>query len=133
VSSTGTVRLGQALAGLTACFSRHGVEAPTTGGSRALSTPNVKGLDTKSAAYHHALELCAPLIDAELRANARTRAPSPSRAPGTPSLDAVNIPATVTATMKRFTACMRADGVPAFPEPTTKHASTSYATASTKP
>jgi hypothetical protein len=118
VSSTGIVRLGQAVAGLTACFSRHGVEAPTTGGSRALSTPNVKGLDTKSPAYHHALELCAPLIDAQLRANTKTRAPSPSRAPRTTSLDALKIPATVTATMKRFTACMRTDGVPAFPEPT---------------
>ncbi len=99
---------------------------PRAPGAAGLS---LKGVDTKSATYKRALAACRPVIAAALKAISPARskpvsplhpasppAAPPSR-PSAPTLP-VHVPPAVTAVMKRFTACMRKEGVTAFPEPT---------------
>jgi hypothetical protein len=97
---------------------------------------SLKGVDTKSPSYRHALAACIPVINAALKAATKTRpgsaspsgggsgsggSPGAGGSPGgsgSAKVPAVKVPASVTAGFERFTACMRSHGVPGFPEPT---------------
>jgi hypothetical protein len=111
------------------------VKLPAAGGSRGAPAFSLKGVNTKSASYHRALAACAPVVNAALEAITKAQAGSAPRsgggsaaggssgggsspgARGSAGIPSVKIPASVTAGMKRFTACMRANGVAGFPEP----------------
>lgn len=114
------------------CLSINGVKLRAGTGSGSSSAFSLEGVDTKSPAYRRALKACIPLVDAALKAATKARpapasssgAPAPpghpaagSTAAAPPRLPPGAVPASVTATMKRFTACMRTHGISAFPEP----------------
>jgi hypothetical protein len=124
----------QALTSFAACLRSNGVKLPSANGSAAAPALSLKGVDTKSPGYQKALVACRPVLTAAFKAaaKARSKPPSPSGAaspagrpsagaspstPGSPRIPPVKVPASVTAIMKRFTACMRSNGVAGFPNP----------------
>jgi hypothetical protein len=136
-AAAANAQLNRALSSFAACLSQHGVKLPSSGRSRTAPALTLNGVDTKSAAYQKALAACKSVINAVLEAGTKARPGSPSRsgggsasggspgAPGSSSRSATPprlppgaVPASVTAGFKRFTACMRSNGVPGFPEPT---------------
>jgi hypothetical protein len=135
-STASSAQVMQALGAFAACLSQHGVKLPSTGGGQAGSVLSLKGLDTKSHSYRRALPACIPVINAALGIATKRRpgsssssdggstsggssgAGGPSGGSGSARVPAVKIPASVTAGFERFTACMRSNGVPGFPEPT---------------
>ena len=129
-SAVGGAKFKQALSSFAACLSRHGVKLPSAGGGQVGSGLSLKGVDTKSPSYRRALAACASVINAALKAATKARPGSASSSGGgstsggspagshSTRVPAVKIPASVTAGFERFTACMRSNGVPGFPEPT---------------
>jgi hypothetical protein len=109
--------LRRAFASFAACLSNNGVKLPA--GTDSHSALSLKGVDTKSATYRRALQACIPVVNSALKAatSKHPGAASPSAPSSRPALPPVKVPASVTAIMTRFTACMRAHGVPGFPEP----------------
>lgn len=127
-STASSAQFKQALASFPACLSRNGVKLPSASGSQGTPASSPTGVDRKSPAYHRALAACTSVLDAALKAatKARPRSTSPpatrstGASPGAPSsaqAPSVKPPASVTAGFERFTACMRSNGVPGFPEP----------------
>jgi len=136
-SAAASARFKQVLSSFATCLVLHGVKLPSSRGPRGAPALNLKGVDTKSAAYKKALQACTPVINAALKAATKARPGSASSSSGGGSatggssgagaspggsgsakVPAVKIPASVTAGYERFTACMRANGVSGFPEPT---------------
>lgn len=124
-STAARAQFNQALSTFAACLRTNGVNVPSTSGSQALT---LRGVNTKSPAYRGALAKCQPVLTAAFSSLSRshpatsaarssTPAVSPSSAAGAPR-PPLKVPASVTATMTRFTACMRSNGVAGFPEPT---------------
>jgi hypothetical protein len=108
-----------ALSGLATCLQRNGVSLPSASRSPTLRHER---LDTRSAAYRRALAVCSPAFSAALRSAASSRAVSPST--GFPQRTSASggplripITAKLLAQERRFSACMRAQGVAAFPQP----------------
>lgn len=115
--STGaSAALNRALASFAACLSSHGVKLPAHTGS----APSLKGVDTSTASYRRARAACIPVVAAALKVAAKLpRAlAAPATRPAPAAASTVKVPASVTAIMTRFTTCMRAHGVPGFPQPT---------------
>jgi hypothetical protein len=136
-SAAGRAALNRALGSFAACLSRNGVHLPSAGRSRTAPALTLNGVDTKSPAYRKALAACVSVINAALKAGTKARpgsasssvggpatgasprSPGPSsRSAAPPRLPPGAVPASVTAGYERFTACMRSNGVPGFPEPT---------------
>ena len=130
-STASSAQFKQALGSFAACLSRNGVKLPSAAGSGAAQGLSLKGVDTKSPSYRKALAACTPVLSAALKAATKARpgsassfaggsagAPGPSSHSATPPrLPRGAVPASVNAGYKRFTACMRSNGVPGFPEP----------------
>jgi hypothetical protein len=129
-STASSAQVIQALGSFAACLSQHGVKLPSTGGGQVGSALSLKGLDTKSPSYRRALPACIPVINAALKVATKRRPGLTSSsdggstsggspgASGSARVPPVKVPASVTAGFERFTACMRSNGVPGFPEPT---------------
>jgi len=115
----GAAQTKLALSGLATCLQSNGVRLPSANRS---STLRHERLDTHSAAYRRALAVCRPAFSAALRRAASPRAASPStgsRQRTSASGGPLRIPITakLLAQERRFSACMRAQGVAAFPQP----------------
>jgi len=113
----------KALASYSSCLSANGVKLPAANGGRAFS---LKGVDTKSPAFKAAAAKCRGVLNAAFRAAAppKSALASPPRAPsggqtsGTPAAPLrVPISAALLAQEKRFSACIRTQGIATFPEP----------------
>jgi hypothetical protein len=101
----------QALVKFTACLASNGVKLPAHTGSE----PSLNGVNTSTASYRRARAACMPVLTAALKAAAKS-SPAPAK-PAPPAALTVKVPASVTAILTRFTTCMRAHGVGAFPQP----------------
>jgi hypothetical protein len=135
-SAAANAQVKRALSSFAACLSRNGVKLPSASGSQGAPGLSLKGVDTKSASYQRALAACIPALYAALKAAKKmlpgstsssgggstsggpSGAGGSSGGSGSARVPAVKIPASVTAGFERFTACMRSNGVPGFPEPT---------------
>jgi hypothetical protein len=101
----------RALESYTACLASNGVKLPAhTGPEQSLN-----GVNTSTASYRRARTACIPALTAELKTAAKS-SPAPA-APAPHAALTVKVPASVTATLTRFTTCMRAHGVGTFPQP----------------
>lgn len=120
-SAPAATALRHAFASFATCLSAHGVKLPP--GTGTASALTLKGVDTKTVTYRRAQSACIPAVTAALKA-ATGKHPSPrSPTPGAPAkpgspLASIKVPASATAILDRFTACMRSHGIPTFPEPT---------------
>lgn len=115
-SAPAATTLRHAFASFTACLSAHGIKLPARTGT--ASTLTLKGVDTKTVTYRRAQSACIPAVTAALKATSKHPTPhSTPPAPGSP-LAAIKVPASATAILEHFTACMRTHGIPTFPHPT---------------
>jgi hypothetical protein len=103
-------RRSPVLAEFVSCLRRNGVALP-----HANTSAPLRGANARAPGYNHALSHC--------EASLNTTGRSVSRPAGAPAVSHVaparpaQVSPAITATLRRFTACMRTHGVPAFPEP----------------
>ncbi len=120
--SIAAARFNQAFATFASCLRSGGVQLPSPKHGQALS---LRGVDTKSATYRGALAKCRTVLSAAFRSAAARPAgslssPTKGSPPRTSSPAAptrIPISAALLAQEKRFSACMRTQGIATFPEP----------------
>ena len=116
--SSGTKKLRRLFAAYAACLGHNGVTLHPGSGTGIGAELGLRKLDTGTPAYRAAVAKCRGVL-ATAPGRSATAAPGGARPSGSVSsqIKPAHTPAAVTAVLKRFTACMRASGVPEFPEP----------------